>query len=98
VGRGVKAAGSKLFRNWEEGKLEVELEMVIDFDKKDELDDFIAQTARNVTLEIPSGSGGRSITLTGGKIRTAPIPKTELELIALTITCAYTDISIGTIA
>jgi len=97
VGRGGKSGNAQLFRNWEEGKLEVELEVVMDFDDKTELDDFLAATARTAKLELPLGTGGRAITLTSGKWREMSKPTRELDLIALTLRAKYTDISVGTI-
>jgi len=95
--RGAKTGNAQLFRNFEEGKLEVELEIVLDFDKKTELDDFLNATKRTAVLKVPTGTGGRSITLTDGKWREMTKPTRELDLIALTLRAPYTDISVGTI-
>jgi len=96
IKRGRDDTTKTLFRSFEEGELEIELGIVMDFESKTELDDFMGATPRTATLELPSGVGGRAITLTNGYWRDMSIPKRELELIALNLTAQYTDISIGT--
>jgi len=97
IKRGRDDTDKTLFRSFEEGKVEVELSIVLDFDSRIELEDFLNATKKDVAIQVPSGTGGRSINLTGGKWREATIPKRELELIALTLTAPYTDINISTI-
>jgi len=96
--RGSDSTDKKLYRAFEEQGLSIEFEITRDFNSTTELTDFLGDTAFNVNIDIPSGSGGRRIELSGGKWQELAPPKRELELINVTLRAEFAGCQISTIA
>lgn len=85
-----------------ESKMELELEITMDFVNKTQLNQYLNATKIFAQLKVPNSTGGRQIGLSAsgseqGVFRTMTKPARELDLINLTITGAFDTIAVSTI-
>jgi len=96
---GSKATNKLLLRELREGKREYEASITIDFDSTTEYTDYLSDTQFNMIIDIPTGSGGRRLTLSNGRWLTAPDRRMrELDLINVRLTAKFPTLTIETIA
>lgn len=95
--KGSKTGEATKYGAFYEEKVTVELEIVRDFDSTTQLTQFLNNTKFNAEISIPTGIGGRKLTLSDGRWITGSKPARELELIGLTLTGKFCDLAVTTL-
>jgi len=96
--KGTDSSDATLYRTFAPTRCDISLRINRDFDSKTELNQFLNDTSFTAELYIPNESGGRKITLSGGKWQELSSPHREIDLIDLTLTARFTDLSVTTIS
>jgi len=96
--KGKNASDGTLYRTFVPTRCDISLRINRDFDSTTELNQFLNDTEFTAVLKIPSESGGRQITLSGGKWQELSSPHREIDLIDLTLTARFTGLSVETIS
>lgn len=96
--RGKASSDAKLYRTFAPTRCDINLRINRDFDSTTQLSQFLNDTEFTAIIKIPSESGGRQITLSGGKWQELTIPHREIDLIAMDLTAKFTGLSVSTIS
>ena len=86
-----------MYRELGEGDMSLEVDMTIDFTTTDEYDDFTANTSFTLEMDIPSGTNGKRIELTGGKWFTAEPNLRLTEPVTVPLHGEFTGITVTTL-
>src|SRR5690606_287379 len=84
--RGRDASSPTLYKTLIETRFNAELRVNIDFDSITQLNNFLNHTKFNAVVKVPSGSGGREITLSDGYWLEHSSPHREIDLISVDLT------------
>ncbi|MEM3737548.1 MAG: phage tail tube protein [Candidatus Bathyarchaeia archaeon] len=87
-----------LYRRLEEQSRDITAEVTLDFDSTSELNDFLSDTSFTLRFDLPSGSGGRRVDLTGGKWLNVDQVFREVDLVALRLKARFTGMSVSVIS
>lgn len=95
--RGSSLTDKTLYQAIIEGKMEIALDLNLDFNSLTEYTQFLADTGFDIKVSIPTGTGGKALTLSTGKWNSVGSPLNEMDTVDVSVSSKFASIAVATL-